>query len=223
MWEDKTDNLKLNLSNIIASFYPDKKERILLCAHWDTRPWADKDPEPANRFTPISGANDGASGVAVLMELASTISGKKPKYGVDIILFDGEDYGSDEHPERWCLGSSYFSKNSGGYKAVFGILLDMIGDRDLQIYQEGYSSRYAGEIVRMVWEKAQKLSISDFKTGVKHYMVDDHLPLIQAGIPCIDIIDFDYPYWHTIEDTPDKCSPESLEKVGKVILSVLYN
>ena len=222
VWEDTSEKIKLELSNIIVSFYPEKKERILICAHWDTRPWADKDPEPANRFTPILGANDGASGVAVLMELASVVSKRKPRYGVDLVLFDGEDYGSDSHPERWCIGSNYFSRNLGGYKPSFGILLDMIGDKDLQIYREGYSSRYAREIVDLVWGKAERLSISEFQPEVKHFMIDDHISLIRAGIPCIDIIDFDYPYWHTLEDTPDKCSAESLEKVGKVLLKVLY-
>jgi len=223
LWEDTSESLKLELSNIIASFYPGKNERVILCAHWDTRPWADKDPDPANRSTPILGANDGASGVAVLMELAAILSKRKPKYGVDIVLFDGEDYGSDEYPERWCLGSNHFSRNLGEYKASFGILLDMVGDRDLQIHPEGYSSRYAKEIVELVWKKAGKLSISEFKPEIKHFMIDDHLPLIRAGIPCIDLIDFDYPYWHTLEDTPDKCCAESLEKVGRVLLSILYN
>lgn len=222
-WEDTTRSLKLELSNIIVSFYPEMKRRVLLCAHWDTRPWADKDPDPLNRLKPILGANDGSSGVAVLMELATIISKRKPRYGVDLILFDGEDYGSDDHPERWCLGSNYFSRNLGGYKAYFGILLDMVGDKDLQIYQEGYSTLYAKEIVKLVWGKAEKLSISEFRSEIKHFMIDDHLPLIRAGIPCIDIIDFDYPYWHTLEDTPDKCSPESLEKVGKLIIAILYD
>jgi glutaminyl-peptide cyclotransferase len=223
VWEDTAEGLKLELSNIIASFYPEKKERVLLCAHWDTRPWADKDPDPANRLSPILGANDGASGVAVLMELATIISKRKPRYGVDIVLFDGEDYGSDDHPERWCIGSNYFSSNLGGYKASFGILLDMIGDKDLQIYKEGYSSRYAKEIVDLVWGKAERHQFSDFKPEVRYFLIDDHLPLIRAGIPCVDIIDFDYPYWHTLEDTPDKCSPESLGKVGKVLIEILYD
>jgi glutaminyl-peptide cyclotransferase len=223
IWEDSTENLRLELSNIIVSFYPDEKKRVLLCAHWDTRPWADKDPDPVNNSTPIPGANDGASGVAVLMELATIISEKKPKYGVDMIFFDGEDFGSDKHPDRWCLGSNYFSRNLGGYKASFGILLDMVGDKDLQIFKEGYSYRYAKDIVELVWGKAERLSIANFRPEMKHYVIDDHLFLIQAGIPCIDLIDFDYPYWHTLQDTPDKCSPESLEKVGKVLLKVLYD
>ncbi len=223
IWEDTTENLRLELSNIIVSFYPGEKKRVLLCAHWDTRPWADKDSDPANNFTPISGANDGASGVAVLMELASIISKRKPRYGVDIVFFDAEDFGSDKHPDRWCLGSNYFSRNLGEYKASFGILLDMVGDKDLQIYKEGYSNRYAKDIVELVWRKAEKLSISNFRPEIKHFVIDDHLFLIQAGIPCIDLIDFDYPYWHTLQDTPDKCSPESLEKVGKVLLKVLYD
>ncbi|HVP35953.1 MAG TPA: M28 family peptidase [Terriglobales bacterium] len=222
VWEDTTGNLKFDLSNIIVSFYPEKKERVLLCAHWDTRPWADRDSNPENHQTPILGANDGASGVAVLMELAPILSKKKPKYGVDLVFFDGEDLGSEDHPERWCVGSNYFSQNLGSYRASFGILLDMIGDKDLQIYKEGYSEQYAKQVNDLVWTKAGKLSISNFKPEVKTFIIDDHIALIRAGIPCIDLIDFDYPYWHTLEDTPDKCSPASLEKVGKVLLQVLY-
>jgi glutaminyl-peptide cyclotransferase len=222
VYQDTTQKAKLELTNIIASFYPDKKQRILFCAHWDTRPTADNDPNFSLREKPIEGANDGASGVAVLLEIAKIISQKKPKWGVDIILFDGEDYGPEGKLEEFCLGSKYFVKNKGDYKPEFGILLDMIGDKDLNIYKEGYSTRYAGDFITLVWATARRLEFECFKDSTKYFVYDDHIPLLEAGIPCIDLIDFDYPYWHTTQDTPDKCSPESLQKIGEVLIEILY-
>jgi glutaminyl-peptide cyclotransferase len=222
VYQDKSQKERLELTNIIASFYPEKRRRVLLCAHWDTRPFADRDPDSSLREKPILGANDGASGVAVLVEMARIISQKEPKWGVDIILFDGEDYGTEDELEKFCLGSKYFAKNKGEYKPEFGILLDMIGDKDLNIYKEGYSARYAQEVADFVWGAAHKLKFDCFYDSTKHFMYDDHFPLLEAGIRCIDIIDFDYPYWHTTQDTPDKCSPESLQKIGEVLIEILY-
>ncbi|EQB62857.1 MAG: Peptidase M28 [candidate division Zixibacteria bacterium RBG-1] len=214
---------ELILTNIVATFYPEEKERILLCAHWDTRPWADQDPQVENITQPILGANDGASGVAVLLELAHILSQKKPKFGVDIVFFDGEDYGRQRDLKNFCLGSSFFAKNLPIAGPKFGILLDMVGDKDLNIYKEQYSYTYAPEIVDLIWSKAKKLELNSFHDQVRHSVWDDHMPLILAGIPTVDIIDFDYPYWHTLQDTPDKCSEQSLETVGKLLISILYD
>ncbi len=222
VYQDTSRGEKIELTNIIASFYPERKQRMLLCAHWDTRPTADRDPDSSLREKPILGANDGGSGVAVLLEIAKIISQKEPKWGVDIILFDGEDYGPEGELDKFCLGSKYFAKNKGEYKPEFGILLDMIGDRDLNIYKEQYSNRYAKNIVDLVWNTAQKLKIDCFNDSTKYFVYDDHIPLLEVGIPCIDLIDFDYPYWHTTQDTPDKCSPESLQKIGEVLVEILY-
>jgi len=219
---DQSQKVKLELTNIISSFYPEKKERVLLSAHWDTRPLADQDPDTAMRSKPVLGANDGASGVAVLLEIARIISQRKPKWGMDIVFFDGEDWGSEDDLDKFCLGSKYFAENKGGYQPKFGILLDMVGDKELTFYQEGYSSTYAKEIVDLVWSRAKSLGLACFKDSVKHFVYDDHLPLLSAGIPCIDLIDFDYPYWHTTQDTPDKCSPESLQKIGDLLIEILY-
>ncbi len=221
-YSDQEQKIELELTNIIASFYPKKSKRVLLCAHWDTRPFADRDPDTTLQAEPILGANDGASGVAVLLEIARIISRKEPVWGVDIVLFDGEDGGREGDVDGFCLGSKYFAKNKRDYKPKFGILLDMIGDRDLTVYQEGYSSRYAKEFVDLVWSRAKNLGLFCFKDSVKYFMYDDHIPLLEAGIPVIDIIDFDYPYWHTTSDTPDKCSPESLQKIGDLLLEILY-
>jgi len=223
VYQDTSQKIMFGLTNIIASFYPEEKQRLLLCAHWDTRPFADRDPDSSLREKPILGANDGASGVAVLLEMARVISLKKPKWGVDIILFDGEDYGPEDELGKFCLGSKYFAKNKGEYKPKFGILLDMIGDEDLNIYKEGYSARYAEEVVDLVWETAGKLGLDCFHDSTKYFMYDDHFPLLEAGISCIDLIDFDYPFWHTTQDTPDKCSAESLQKIGEILIEILYH
>ncbi len=217
-------NKSTTLINIIASFGLDKPERILLCAHWDTRPWADQDSNIENTDKPILGANDGASGVAVLLEVAKSIQIHEPEYGVDIIFFDGEDSGLPGQSDSYALGSQHFAKNKDTrYRPKFGILLDMIGDKDLQIYQEENSLQYAPDIVKMVWDKAQSLDLTAFIPTPRYEITDDHLPLLRAGIPCIDLIDFDYEYWHTLEDTPDKCSAESLAQVGQLILSLIYD
>lgn len=226
-----TNHDSLELTNIIASFDPENGKRILLCAHWDTRPKADRDANPENRNKPILGANDGASGVACLLEMARLINMKKPNYGVDIVLFDGEDMGNPEWREEipysgYLLGSAYFAQNvaspnlSSPYRPQFGILLDMVGDRDLDIYMEGNSNHYMPDRVRWVFEKAK--GIPQFHPEVRHWVTDDHIPLNQAGIPTLLLIDFDYPYWHTLEDTPDKCSPESLQAVGDLLVKILY-
>ncbi len=218
---NQKQKVELKLTNIIASFYPDKTERVLLCAHWDTRPFADKDPDTALQAEPILGANDGASGVAVLLEVARVISQKETLWGVDIVLFDGEDGGAEGDVDGFCLGSKYFAKNMGDYRPRFGILLDMIGDKDLTIYREGYSSRYAKMFLDSVWSRAESLDLFCFKDSVKYFVYDDHVPLLVAGIQVIDLIDFDYPFWHTTSDTPDKCSPESFQKIGDLLLEIL--
>lgn len=207
--------------NYVARFDGESEQRVLLCAHYDTRPVADEDPEPLSRDKPISGANDGASGVAVLMEMARLFSVKRSAVNVDMVFFDGEDYG--ENAEHMLLGSRRFASENSDYRPLFGILLDMVGDSDLQIYQEIYSLEGAREIVKRVWDLSSAMGLENIFIPIPRYAVyDDHVPLLQAGIRCIDIIDFDYPYWHTAGDTPDKCSPESLETVGNVLTRLVY-
>jgi len=142
---------------------------------------------------------------------------------VDIVLFDAEDSGTSGNNRSWALGSQAFAKEKDPfYQPHFGILLDMIGDSDLQIYIEQHSQQYAPQVVNLVWRKAEELGVSEFIRTQKFAMYDDHVPLLEVGIPCIDLIDYDYPYWHTVEDLPDKCSPESLGKVGRVLVAVIY-
>lgn len=219
---------KLRLTNIIASFRPQDRERILLCAHWDTRPRAERDEDPKKRDLPILGANDAASGAAVLLELASLLRATPPQIGVDIVLLDGEDYGKESDHHLYLLGSRYFARTKpADYLPRFGILLDMVGDAQLEIPREMHSFRYAPDIVAMVWSTARELGITQFVHENGDEILDDHVPLNEAGIKTIDIIDFNYPdqthrYWHTHEDTPEHCSAESLGAVGTVVTHVVY-
>jgi len=226
-YQDVKGRKKFVLTNIIASFNKDHKKRIFFAAHWDTRPRADYENKE-NRHKPILGANDGASGVAVLLEIARQLKAAPPDIGVDLILFDGEDYGEEGHLEDYFLGSRYFAKHAKNYKPKYGILLDMIGDANLNIPREGYSQRYLPHIVDMVWGIAQSMGYSEFEDQTGSYIDDDHVILIKHGIPCIDIIDFAYPdkthrYWHTLQDTPDKCSAQSLDTIGQVMMEVIYS
>jgi len=210
------------ITNVIAKFNPEKMPRVLFCAHWDTRPRADMETDSNLAAKPILGANDGASGCAVLMEVTNSLSEIDSKYGVDIVLFDAEDYGEDGHLDYYCIGSKYFASNLGSRNPyAFGVLVDLVGDSDLRIYREAYSHAYARRITDMVWQTAKEIGASSFVDSLKHRVYDDHLPLIDRGIATVDIIDFDYDHWHTQGDTPDKCSPASLEEVGKVLVALL--
>lgn len=217
------------LTNIISSFNLQATKRILLTAHWDTRPWADQDPNRANHDKPILGANDGASGVAVLLEIARHLKESPSSIGVDIVFFDGEDFGVSGVQQSYCKGSQYFSRNKPqGFHPLFAINLDMIGDGSLQIYREQYSEKFAPDIVKLIFTTARELGLSQFVDAQGEAIYDDHYPLNEAGIRAVDLIDFNYPdesnkYWHTMSDTPDKCSKESLEAVGKLLLNIVYS
>lgn len=212
-------------TNIVASFDPEvpHERRIMLCAHWDTRPWADRDPDPANRDKPVLGANDGASGVAVLLEMARVMHRSPPKMRVDIVLFDLEDMGDEGNsPNPFAIGSERFVEDHPGYRPSFGILLDMIGDRDLVIRMEGYSYVSARPVVEAVWDAARRVGSKGFVKSLGGPILDDHIAFLKRGIMVANLIDFDYPYWHTMEDTQDKCSPASLKQVGDVLVEIIY-
>ena len=209
--------------NILASFYPQMSRRILLGAHYDTRPWADKEEDTSLHNTPILGANDAASGVAVLLELAKIISAQQPQqFGIDLIFFDLEDMGAYGENESWCLGSSYFADNYTKPKPEKAIIIDMIGDADLSINMEYFSYHNSPNLVKEVWEIADQLGYNEFKPRIVNRIYDDHYPLIAIGINAIVVIDFEYPHWHTLEDTPDKCSPHSLGVVGQTMVNMIY-
>ncbi len=234
------DRKKLFLRNIIASYFPEKQKRILLAAHWDTRPFADKDQQkPDAKF---DGANDGASGVAVLLEIARTLAkNSPPDIGVDIILFDGEDWGEKESGNRisppqgldswWCLGSQHWGKHKhkSNYSAYYGILLDMVGAKGAHFFQEGNSLEYAPKIVEKVWRTAARLGHSSLFVSQKEGSItDDHVFVNElAKIPMIDIIPFDPSgsfgdYHHTQKDNMSIISKETLGAVGSVLLNVIY-
>jgi glutaminyl-peptide cyclotransferase len=210
--------------NIIAKFRPELADRIILCAHWDSRPWADEDPDPKFHSTPVLGANDGASGVAVLLEMARIFHAHPPPVGIDLVLFDGEDAGNTGNTWSWARGSQYFAGRlaTKDYPR-FVVLLDMIGDRELTITQEAYSLEYGRSLVTKIWEIAAALKVDSFVPEKGPAVMDDHIPFLRLGIPAIDLIDLDYPHWHTSQDTPDKCSPDSLDDVGRVLVQLVYS
>ncbi len=211
------------LVNLIARMNPNAEDRIIIAAHYDCRPRGERAHDTTKRSLPIDGANDGASGVAVLLEMANLFKAQAPSAGVDLLLLDGEDWGMSGDLDYYSLGSKAFVRSSLVKKYRFGIVLDMIGDKDQQIYREGYSEQFAKHINDLVWSVAAQLRVATFKDSVNHKVIDDHLPLNVIGIPSVNLIDFDYSYWHTELDTPDKCSAEALANVGKVVAHIAYN
>jgi len=216
----------VRLKNLIVSWQPESTERVLIACHYDTRPYPDREPLPRNRKAAFIGANDGGSGVALLMELGRQMSTLKPRYGVDFVFFDAEEliYNSDR--DKYFLGSEYFARNyvdsPPGHRYVAGVVLDMVADKDLRIYYEVYSLRYARAVTDSVWAAADRIGAKQFMARRKYEVRDDHLPLNEiAKIPTCDVIDFDYPHWHTRNDIPANCSAESLAVVGRVMLAWL--
>ncbi|MBQ4005731.1 MAG: M28 family peptidase [Muribaculaceae bacterium] len=227
------DGKHLTAVNIIGSINPGAAQRVLLLAHWDCRPWADNDPDEARRREPVMGANDAASGVAVLLEMARAMAKTPPAVGVDILLVDVEDWGTDGDEDSWALGTQYWVQHPHvpGYQPVCGILLDMVGAKGAQFAQEYYSLHYASGIVDLVWQEAAKAGFATRFVGASgHAITDDHVVVNRAGIPCIDIIDtrthsktgfFDA--WHTTHDTMEHIDLATLRAVGQTLLNVLYS
>ena len=217
----------LLLRNYFAQFNPKATDRVLFLAHWDTRPFADKSQNLGQQRLPVPGANDGGSGVAILLGVADALKAKAPSsaIGVDLLFVDGEDYGDFSDSTETLLGARYFAKHQPpGYTTLYAVLFDMVGDKDLGIQQEGYSLANAPEVVQRVWQTADRLGYSRaFQPRVGPYgaLTDDHVPLQQAGIRAIDVIDFEFPYHHTTDDTLDKVSAESLQIVGDVAVALV--
>ena len=236
------DGTPLRATNIIASFRPEVSQRVLVCAHWDCRPWADNDPNPDNHHTPIVAANDAASGVAVMLETARLLSVDSTlRVGVDFICFDAEDWGvpdwasyDGDSGDTWALGAQYWAANPhvAGYKARFGILLDMVGGQGAQFSQEQVSLHYAPSVVRKVWDAAETVGYGSYFPRQEGGMItDDHLPVNEtAKVPCIDIIPY-YPdceqssfgpTWHTVSDDMQHLDKNTLQAVGQTLIQVLY-
>jgi hypothetical protein len=215
----------LPLVNLLARFTPEADRRLLLLAHWDTRPRADQSANEEDRSAPVPGANDGASGTAILLELADMLGTQRPGVGVDLLFVDGEDYGPG--PEDMYLGSKRFAAHADPEAIAYAVLLDMVGDIDPAFPAEAYSSEYAPQVVQRVWGVARDLGYGRyFPLRVGPRVNDDHIPLNEAGIPTVDVIDFDYgpgnALWHTLEDVPANVSPTTLGMVGEVIAELVY-
>jgi hypothetical protein len=215
----------VQLANLVVEWHPERMERILLVAHYDTRPLPDRDPDPVKRRTgTFIGANDGGSGVAVLMELAHLMSQIEGKIGVDFLFVDGEELVYDDNRDPYFLGSTWFARQyvrkPPEHKYRWGVVLDLVGDANLEIYQEQFSVtwRDTRPLVKEIWATAARLGVDEFHPRARHEVRDDHLPLRNIGkIPTCDIIDMDFPAWHTTMDVPQRCSPSSLAKVGWVV------
>ena len=214
------------LTNVIGRFGPTSGRRIALYAHFDTRPWCDQDPDPAKQRTYCPGANDAGSGVAVLLEVAEQLHVRAPAVGVDLVFLDGEDFGRPSSPSEYCRGSRGYAKRlpppGDPARPSAGFLFDLVGDRDLEIWDEANSAQRATNLVELVHEAAAATGAKHFKRGVRYTLIDDHVPLLDAGLPAVDIIDFDYDAWHTSRDLPDQVSAESLAEVSRVALWLVY-
>ena len=233
------DKVVLKSRNIIASYNPDKNDRILILTHWDSRPFADNDPNPENYNKPVDGIDDGASGVGLMIELARMMAVKNPAIGVDLLCVDAEDVGApqfykgESSEDDWCLGSQYWANNphTPGYSARFGILLDMVGSGDAVFYKDHVSMNFASGIADRIWKKGQALGFGQyFRDGEGGYITDDHVYINKlAKIPCVDIINFDpnsrqgFPaHWHTLDDTMKNISRQTLKAVGQTVAEIIY-
>ena len=221
---------RMEMVNLIGSWHPERQQRVLISAHYDTRPHPDQEDDPDRHNLPFLGANDCASGVALLMEIAHHLDKLETPWGVDLVLFDGEELVYGDRPRRgeYFLGSRAFARvysrqvdRKSKTRYVAGILLDMVGGQGLELKREPNSMRLAPELVREVWAVARQIKAKSFVNASGREVLDDHLPLNDAGIPTIDIIDFDYPFWHKADDVPANCSAESLEEVGRVLTAWL--
>ncbi|MDE6273266.1 MAG: M28 family peptidase [Muribaculaceae bacterium] len=226
------DGTQLQARNILARYNPDASERILLLAHWDCRPWADEDKDEAKRSLPVDGANDGASGVGVLLEVARQLGLKSPSKGIDILFVDAEDWGSEGDEDSWALGAQAFAANPPvkGYSAKEAILLDMVGGENATFRREYFSEKAASDLNASLWNIASRLGYSStFPNQPGSAITDDHVRLIETGIPTIDIIEYNpanggfNPRWHTSADTMEGISSITLQAVGDVVMTYLRN
>lgn len=226
------DGTSLEMRNIIGQWNGKSEQRVVLLAHWDSRPWADSDSDPANHKKPVMGANDGASGVGVLLELARVLAANQPMVGIDIVLVDAEDWGDSGDDDSWALGAQYWAAHPhrAGYKPIFGILLDMVGAADAQFTYEYYSQQHAPQVNKEVWAAANAAGFgSYFVARQGGAITDDHVAVNNAGIPCIDIIDMRqqsahgfFDGWHTTHDTMENISAPTLKAVGQTIVNYLW-
>lgn len=209
------------MANMIVSFHPEKKRRVILCCHYDTRPIADQEPDPKKWNEPFLSANDGGSGVAFLMELGRHMKDLKLAVGVDFVFFDGEEYIFEPRRDEYFFGSKHFAqtwrKEKDRPQYLGAVLLDMIAGKTAKFPVEGYSWQRARELCLEIWNIAGEVKADVFQRRLGDRVLDDHLALQNVGIPAIDIIDFDYPHWHRLSDTPENCAPEPMNQVARVL------
>ena len=223
-WHRTASGDSIAMTNVLAQFKPGAAERVLYLAHWDTRPRAENDPDPKRKNMPIPGADDGGSGVAILLGVADALKKIPPEVGVDLLFVDGEDYGTFGPPRVDVLiGASYYAAHPiVAARPLFAVLWDMVGHQNLRLPVETNSQIAASDVVDKVWDTAERLGYGHIFTRPPYGMItDDHIPLIDAGMRAIDVIDISYPYWHTTQDTPDKESAQSLEAVGNTAVAVI--
>ncbi len=232
------DGTTIKNRNIIAAFNPESTNRMIVASHWDSRPWADHDADSNNHKTPIDGANDGASGVGVMLELARIFSTNQPQFGIDLICFDAEDAGvpewdteAEDSETSWCIGSQYWAgkHHIDGYTATYGILLDMVGGPNSVFYKEGFSVRMASAFVDKIWYAAQRIGYGQyFLNQPGGYITDDHIQIGHSGIPCVDVIASDKnnqgfcKTWHTMNDNLENIDKNTLKAVGQTITEVIF-
>ena len=215
---------RLGLINIIASFEPERTRRIMLCAHYDSRPWADQESDTLLWSSPIPAAVDGAAGVGALLEVARLVGSHSPaKIGVDIVLFDGEDYGKQGDIDHYLLGSKYFVANLAGYRPSCAILLDMVGGKGTRVRREGFSKDHATAWTDYVFARAAALNLDYFEAVDGQPMIDDHVPLLQAGIPALDLFAYDFAPWHTLGDDLSQVDPAKLDQVITLLRDIVYD
>jgi hypothetical protein len=227
---DPWHGVPVEICNIVVSAGPPGGDRLWLGAHYDTRPASDRDPDPARRDEPLLGANDGASGTAVLLHLMELLAASPPDRGVDLLFFDGEDSGHSGDVRGFCLGSRHLAATWNDFPSPLAgtrpralVLLDMVGRRNLSIGMEGYSLREAPELTRAVFSRANQLALPAFEARPATAVYDDHVPFLAMGLPAVNLIDFDFPEWHTTGDVPAICDPRSLEQVGRLAASLIWD
>lgn len=227
--DDPYGNGRLPVCNLVISAGPPGGARLWVGAHYDTRPRSDRETDPARAALPLLGANDGASGTAVLLHLAELLARQPPPRGVDLLFFDAEDYGREGDLQHYCLGSARlasawrdFGSPLAGGRPEGLILLDLVGERGLTVPMEGYSLRYAEAWTRRVFARAAALGLPAFAPAPGPAVYDDHVPFLRAGVPAVNLIDFDFPEWHTQRDTPAVCDPASLEQAGALVADLIY-
>ncbi len=222
---EPVSGIRYSLTNLVGRTHPERNARVLLGSHFDTRLWAEKDPDEAKRNLPIDGANDGTSGLAVLLDVLRVLK-KVPlqKIGLDIVFFDGEEFGRPRSKD-YCQGSRHYVKGpqfqAPKVKPALAIIIDMVGDETLSIRPEASSLQSAPDLMKLIWSTANDLNAKGFRFDRNVHIIDDHSPLQEVGVPAVLLIDFDYPHWHTQRDTVDKLNPQSLEETATVLLAVL--